>query len=409
MKEFIVCTNSIDEIIKKISSYDLCVHCLGRQFAAMGHGMSNRERGEKIRECYKLPLGENCWLCEGVMDDIEEFSELVIDALSEYEFESFLVGCRVEEDTLRKEAEIGRYTPYGESIKQEINREVGKLVERKTKKIVEFVRPDITAIVDTSYNVIELDVRALYIYGRYRKLARGIPQTRWYCRKCRGVGCVFCGNTGKMYEESVEEIIAVRPVEVAQAHEEFFHGAGREDIDVLMLGNGRPFILELRRPKKRNIDLSSLEKMVNDFGEGRVEVVQLSWGQKKDIEKIKSAKWDKIYRVIIKTEEKGNINESVRALRGCSLNQRTPFRVCHRRADRVRVKKVRDIYIKEEKMDEITLIVRAESGTYIKELITGDDGRTTPSLSEIAGCAIEVKQLDVIGLGDENGEKIEGY
>ena len=54
-------------------------------------------------------------------------------------------------------------------------------------------------------------------------------------------------------------------------------------------------------------------------------------------------------------------------------------------------------------MDEITLIVKAESGTYIKELITGDGGRTTPSLSEIAGGAIEVKQLDVIGLGDENG------
>lgn len=395
--------DSIDEIIQKISSYVLCIHCLGRQFATRGHGLSNRRRGEEIRERYELPLGENCWLCEGIMNDIEDFSEMVIDALSEYEYESFLVGCRVGEDTLRREAELGRYTPYGESIKQEINREVGKLVERKTEKIVDFVRPHITAIVDARYNVVELDVRALYIYGRYRKLARGIPQTRWYCRKCRGIGCVFCGNTGKMYEESVEEIIAARPMEVTQAHEEFFHGAGREDIDVLMLGNGRPFILELRKPKKRDIDLSSLEKMINDFGEGKVEVVQLRWGEKKDIEKIKSAKWDKIYRVIVEMEGKGNINEAVRALRGCSLNQRTPSRVCHRRADRVRVKKVRDIYIEEEKMDEITLIVKAESGTYIKELITGDGGRTTPSLSEIAGGAIEVKQLDVIGLGDENG------
>jgi len=59
-------------------------------------------------------------------------------------------------------------------------------------------------------------------------------------------------------------------------------------------------------------------------------------------------------------------------------------------------------------MNEITLVIKAESGTYIKELITGDEGRTVPSLSEIAGCAIEVKQLDVIKIGDKNGEKIEG-
>ncbi len=409
MEELPLESNDIQEIIKKVSSYNLCDSCLGRQCAKIGHGMSNRERGEKIREHYEIPFKKICWLCEGIMDEIEKLSEMVIDALAEYEYESFLIGSKVGEDILRKEAEIGSFTPYGESIKQEINREVGKLVEMKTEKNVDFIRPHITAIVNTMYNVVELDVRSVYISGRYKKLTRGIPQTKWYCKKCRGIGCDFCNNTGKMYEESVEEIIAAKPMEIAKAREEYFHGAGREDIDVLMLGNGRPFILEMRMPKKRSIDLSSLEKIINDYGNGKVEVSQLNWAKKKDIEKLKSAKWDKVYRVIIKMENKGKINEAVCALRGYSIHQRTPSRVSHRRADRVRKRKIHDIYIEEEKMDEITLIIKAESGTYIKELVTGDGGRTTPSLSEMAGRAMEVKQLDVIGLGDENGEKIEGH
>ncbi len=398
----------IQEIAKKMASYNLCDSCLGRQFAKVGHGMSNRERGKKIREYFGLPFKEECWLCDGLMDEIEKFSEMVIEALDEYEYDTFLIGSKVEEDILRKEAEIGSLTPYGESIKQEINREVGKLVEKKTKKEVDFIRPHITAIVNTIYNVIELDVRSIYISGRYKKLKRGIPQTKWYCRKCRGLGCDYCNNTGKMYEESVEEIIAAKVMELTKAKEEYFHGAGREDIDVLMLGNGRPFILEIRMPKKRSIDLSILQKMINDYGKGKVEVSDLSWAEKKDIERLKSAKWDKTYRAIIKMERKGKINEAVRALRGYTIHQRTPSRVTHRRADKIRKRKIHDIYIEEEKMNEITLVIKAESGTYIKELITGDEGRTVPSLSEIAGCAIEVKQLDVIKIGDKNGEKIEG-
>jgi len=401
-------SKDIQQVVKKIGSYNLCDSCLGRQFAKVGHGMSNKDRGKKIREYFELPFKKKCWLCNGLMEEIKKFSEMIIEALNEYEYDTFLVGSKVEEDILRKEAEIGSLTPYGESIKQEINREVGKLVEEKTKKEVDFIRPHITTIVNTIYNVIELDVRSLYISGRYKKLKRGIPQTKWYCRKCHGLGCDYCNNTGKMYEESVEEIIAAKVMEVTKAKEEYFHGAGREDIDVLMLGNGRPFILEIRKPKKRSVDLSMLEKMINDYGKGKVEVSDLNWAEKKDIERLKSAKWDKTYRAVIKMERKGKINEAVRALRGYTIHQRTPSRVSHRRADKIRKRKIYDIYIEEEKMDEITLIIKAESGTYIKELITGDEGRTVPSLSEIAGCAIEVKQLDVIKIGDENGKKIEG-
>ncbi|MCD6146453.1 MAG: tRNA pseudouridine(54/55) synthase Pus10 [Thermoplasmata archaeon] len=401
-----------DEVIstaKKLSSYRLCDSCLGRQFATVSHGMSNEERGAIIRQSLGLEKVEveECWLCGGMMGELRKFSEMVVEAMEGYEYETFLVGSRVEKEILVKEGELLSLSEYGESIKREINREVGKLVSASTGKEVDFIRPHITAIINTQYDDVELDIRPLYIYGRYRKLIRGIPQTKWPCRKCKGKGCDYCHGTGKMYEESVEEIIAERAVEIVEGKEEYFHGAGREDIDVLMLGNGRPFILEIREPRRRKIDLSDLQKEINSFGKGKVEVSGLRFAEKGEIEKLKAMKANKTYRVVVSFDEKGKINEAVNALRGCYIAQRTPLRVVHRRADKIRERKILDIRIEEEGSNEAVLVVKAESGTYIKELMTGDGGRTKPSLSELAGCAIEVKKLDVINIGDEDGEKVE--
>ncbi len=391
---------------EKLMRYKLCDACLGRQFAKVGHGKKNDERGKEIREIVGLEkvLPGQCWLCGGLMEEIPKFADLVIEALKGYEFNTFLIGCKVDEEILEKEKEIS--TPYSESIKREINREVGKIVSEKTGKMAEFSTPDIVAVINTLFDTVELDVRPIFIYGRYEKLKRGIPQTKWFCRKCHGVGCDYCNGKGKMYEESVEELIAEEAIKAFEAKDESFHGAGREDIDALMLGNGRPFILELKEPRKRNINLEELEEKINKHANGKIRVRNLRFAERDEIEKIKSAKHPKIYRVKIVFEKNGKINEAVNALRGSIISQRTPKRVMHRRADRVRRRKIIDIEIEELKMNEAILKIKAEAGTYIKELVSGDEGRTTPSLSELAGVKMEVKELDVIYVGDEN-EKIE--
>ncbi|MEM2583626.1 MAG: tRNA pseudouridine(54/55) synthase Pus10 [Candidatus Thermoplasmatota archaeon] len=394
------------EEIERIVKYGLCNSCIGRQFAKLKDGLKNYDRGKKI--CSEIgieeTLAENCWLCSGISEEIEKYANLLIEEMKKYEFDTFLVGCKVDEEILMKEKEIE--TPYSESIKREIDREIGKIIQKKLSKKVDFASPDIVGIVDTLFDRIKIDVKPVFIYGRYKKLVRGIPQTKWYCRKCHGIGCKYCNYKGKMYEESVEELIAYEALKEFEAKDESFHGAGREDIDVLMLGNGRPFILELKEPKKRKIDLKILEKKINEYAKGKVEVSNLRYASKHEIEKLKSAKYEKVYRVKIKFAGDGKINEAVNALRGRIINQRTPSRVAHRRADRVRERKIIDIKIKDMKMNEAIIEVVAEAGTYIKELITGDNGRTTPSLSELYGSKIEVEELDVIYVGDEN-EKIE--
>ncbi len=409
MSQLTLDSDTVLEAARSLAARPLCDHCLGRQFAQVEHGHTNRERGQRLRRALDLPpvSSEECWLCDGLMDDIPLFAELVMEQLAPYEYDTFLVGSRIDGDRERREARLEQATGHGEPMKREVNREVGKLVEDETGRQAAFEKPDVTAIVDTRFNHVELDVRPLFIRGRYRKLERGIPQTKWYCRKCHGAGCDYCNGRGKMYEDSVEELVAHEVMAATGGSDESFHGAGREDIDVRMLGTGRPFILEIKEPRRRHLDLEQLEQDVNAFAGGRVAVSGLRPASRDEIAAIKEAAWSKTYRAAISTAERGKINEAVSALRGTYINQRTPSRVAHRRADRVRKRKILDMAVEQQNAHEATLLITAESGTYIKEMLTGDNGRTRPSFSELADTAVDVKKLDVIGIGDTNGEKIQ--
>ena len=44
----------------------------------------------------------------------------------------------------------------------------------------------------------------------------------------------------------------------------------------------------------------------------------------------------------------------------------------------------------------LQVMVRTEAGTYVKELVHGDLGRTVPNLSSILGCEVDILALDVM-------------
>jgi tRNA pseudouridine synthase 10 len=48
------------------------------------------------------------------------------------------------------------------------------------------------------------------------------------------------------------------------------------------------------------------------------------------------------------------------------------------------------------------LVLRCQGGLYIKELISGDGGRTKPSVSDVLGIPAKCVQLDVmnVAMGD---------
>ena len=378
---------------KSLGKYKLCQFCIDRLSIDSEKGVDEVS-------------GNNCWLCEGLSQEIDELSELVEEKLRDYEFSTFLIGSKIDDEIIEKEEKIVNELNLKDitPLKVWINSEIGKRISEKMKKSVSFDNPDITAIIDTRFNHVELQISSLFLYGRYIKKVRGIPQTKWPCRVCRGKGCRRCNFTGKMYETSVEEIIAEKAIEAARGEDESFHGCGREDVDALMLGNGRPFVLEIKNPRIRSLNLKKLEDIINTHAEGKVEVRELRFSDKNEVRRLKRASFPKVYHAKIVAERElpeEKLKEVVRSLQGKNIKQLTPSRVAHRRAIKIRERKILDIKVIDVAEKNATLEIKAESGTYIKELVSGDEGKTKPSISEMLGIACKVEELDVIAIEGE--------
>jgi tRNA pseudouridine synthase 10 len=74
--------------------------------------------------------------------------------------------------------------------------------------------------------------------------------------------------------------------------------------------------------------------------------------------------------------------------------------VKHRRADLERDKMIVMAELEEFGHEDMTIFLRTQSGTYVKEFVHGDDGRTRPSLAELLSVPLEVLALDVVEIND---------
>ncbi|MBE6515677.1 MAG: tRNA pseudouridine(54/55) synthase Pus10 [Methanocorpusculum parvum] len=398
------------EKVHQILEYgDICDHCLGRLFAKRSFGLTNVERGHALRVAhalaYNIPFAEyeagNCWVCNDLFDQIPYWAEKAALAAEGIEYETFVIGTRVPPMMSESEemlwSDLSLENP--EPLKSEMNREVGKAVAAITGKRGDPKTPELTIVLNIADDCTELQIASIYFLGRYLKHVRGIPQTHWDCRACKGKGCEQCNFTGKQYPTSVEEEIAKVPVEIFKADAGILHGAGREDIDALCYGTGRPFVMEMSNPKVRTADLRELEEAINKSALPEVEVRLESWSNKKTVEMLKSHKGHKTYRILVSVDDSislENIQNAVSKLNGAWIAQRTPNRVSHRRADLVRKRQVIGIQVLGVENGLYRLEVVGDSGLYIKELISGDEGRTSPSLSEILAAPAKVTELDVV-------------
>ena len=343
------------DILKKsieiLKTYPLCDYCLGRQFASIGSGLTNLERGRAIKTmlfmdaCAQLreetgdaeilkilaasgfraaakslenlgleaPEAKSCYICNGVLNRrrFNEIAERISEELKEYEFKNFVVGARIppdvreREDLIRSEFEIDT----GEDIKGDVTREVGRILLRRFDAVVEYHNPEIVVLVDIFSNDYLIQVNPLFIKGFYKKLVRDLPQTPWYCRYCWGRGCEYCNYTGREYPESISELIGNPALEFFEALDYKFHGAGREDVDATVVGTGRPFVLELKHPRRRYLDLRELERLINERAEGKVEVSGLEYSSRRELRLLKSLSpmASKTYEAIVEFD--GDVDE----------------------------------------------------------------------------------------------------
>jgi tRNA pseudouridine synthase 10 len=427
---------------RMLDAHPLCNPCLGRQFALLGYGLDDQERGETLKllltmKNHELALSgkksgfsnlrilaangsfemaaeilrkmrkrarkkKECYLCQGLFKNLDKLVENALEKLQAYEYTTFLVGIELptmfeeREDEFKARFEVG----YGESMRNEFSRDIGKKIAALTKKTAEYQKPGVVVLINPFTGQVTLQSNPFYIQGAYRKLVRGIPQSRWLCRNCRGEGCPRCNGTGKMYPESVEEIIAEPLLEKTGGEDASLHAAGREDVDARMLGTGRPFIMEVKKPRRRFIDLKSLAEIINKQAQGKVEVLNLRYASKDDVRQLKKAEASqKIYQVVIEFDREvtdSELENMTKTLEKAVIRQQTPLRVLHRRADLVREKYIYETKIKRLAPNRAEMNIRCQGGLYIKELISGDGGRTDPSVAKIINTEAKPLELDVL-------------
>lgn len=388
----------------------LCPECRGRAVGRLGHGFSNPERiasaARQLGRAPPAPLPDpaDCQLCGGAFSRIPKWVERCLHAADGWEWSSFRCGCRWDPELLVREEALWLQvkSSWGESLRAAFNRELGKAISSATGKPGDVDPPDLVFLAEVPAGVATITVSPIFFYGRYRKLDRTLPQTQWPCRACHGSGCTRCDGKGRMYPTSVEELVGGPLLALAQGSAHAFHGMGREDIDARMLGRGRPFVLEISRPHRRVLPMPEAIASIAASAAGRVEVDGLVPCGGKEVERVKSARPEKSYRVVVApTFPEAKVNEVLSVVAGRPLEQRTPTRVVHRRADIPRFRTVREAKFVTSDPQSFTIEVRADAGTYIKEFVEGDGGRTQPNLAQLLGAPLKVLALDVLDIHDD--------
>lgn len=397
------------EDILNLTDGKICKHCLGRKLSKTIEGTNNIERADKVCEELGIDLDDvDCVICNNIFDKLDDELYDKIDAKINQlgiEFNTFLVGSQIPKDIQERDEEMFEEFDLGvETIKKEVNRLIGLGIWERYDKEAEFERQDIVFNIDLRNEPkVRIQINPLYIEGKYNKYKRGIPQTKWPCTKCKGRGCEECNGTGKQYPESVEELISEHFLKLTKGKEAKFHGAGREDIDVLMLGSGRPFVLEIKEPRIRNLDLAKLEDEINKVNEGKTAYHGLKLCERGRKAEIKQSSPDtyKIYEAIVECDEAFDTDKLEELTKLNEIHQQTPLRVLRRRTDMVRVKHVLDLSYEVINEKSFTMRIKTEGGLYIKELISGDEGRSNPNVSEILGVNAVCAQLDVIEVSEK--------
>ncbi|VDD85628.1 unnamed protein product [Enterobius vermicularis] len=241
--------------------------------------------------------------------------------------------------------------------------------------------------------------KPIFIAGRYCKFSRSLPQSPWTASE----------ELPKVNGNSVSEKITKVLSEETRCDSTRFIASGREDIDVRMLGSGRPFVVECFNPRRRlqflrdllKETLCRLEKSINDDKDIKLgsSLKLIAEKQASDV-KLDQEDKQKCYTAYCYcTEEILEANlDKLSTLAPIEILQKTPVRVLKRRS---LLERKRNVFSMDAlKVDDLHFLLRLETqaGTYVKEFIHGDFGRTKPSLRDLLGLTtgeVDIIELDV--------------
>ncbi|CAF0902277.1 unnamed protein product [Brachionus calyciflorus] len=229
----------------------------------------------------------------------------------------------------------------------------------------------------------------IFLAGRYLKFSRILSQTKWIIEGAR------------KFSSSIEEIMGEVLSRELGATGFVFTSSGREDIDVKCLGKGRPFTLEFMEPKRTEFTREELKKYQQLINESTTEmaVKDLQYITREQTKLMRESQENKTksYSALCycysKLDEKDI--EKLNSLTRVDLLQQTPIRVLHRRTVMTRSRWISDIQASLIDEHHFKIKMLTQGGTYVKEFVHGDLGRTEPSLCTILNKECDILELDV--------------
>lgn len=256
-----------------------------------------------------------------------------------------------------------------------------------------------------NYSIL-LEREAVFIGGRYCKFSRCLSQSPW------SIGIDVPSIPGTSVSEFIGDVLK----DFTKADSYKLLASGREDIDVRMLGTGRPFAIELKNCRKvkdipvHNFGIEKMKKnckLLEDkinSSSVDVKVNSLIRVTQKEVESLLEGQEEKekSYRAFCysKVPILGDLIRKLHDKAPIEIVQKTPVRVLKRRS---LLDRPRTIFTMSGlPMDEhhFHLRLTTQAGTYIKEFVHGDFGRTRPCLSELLG--LETGTIDILELDVEN-------
>ena len=249
---------------------------------------------------------------------------------------------------------------------------------------------------------------SLFVAGRYVKELRSLAQSPWFDLELNS----------RVGDGSVQEVLydaLLRSGAIPKSERCKLISAGREDLDVRMRGDGRPFAIELVNPTRPVVDRDRLKEAERELATGDYGALALglrpcsangaSLRQLQTGESEKTKRYEALCYTLapLTDEEVARLTWTAEAS-GLKVAQGTPVRVLHRRSSAVREKFVLSCeadVVPGTYGHAFVLRLTTGAGTYVKEFVHGDLGRTHPSVASLLGRAAWCLQLDVLGVSME--------
>lgn len=253
----VLLVNDAREILKE---YWLCNVCLGRLFSTRVGYSHYKLLGKRIRRFFLTTHhNEKCYICQNLSCDLDFFVKKLQILTKKIEFNSFNIGIILKNSFLERDDYIrSKFKLKGaNSLKSGISQEISYKFQKLTKLKLDPTSPEITLIVNFKNNEIDFQLKPIYLFGRYIKKTRDLPQKSSLCKPCKGKGCSLCNYHGITSLKSIEGIISDFCYSNFVTSLVKVHFIGGEDKSNLVLGNGRPFFVKVINPLKRKIKLPS--------------------------------------------------------------------------------------------------------------------------------------------------------